>query len=593
MDFDTLAARALNASRTIHKPTYAGLRVLLGSLAKSKGTFEAFLTRRCLARESWRYFGFQILKEASATKKPTYRNCIVGSPLTMLAEAYVLGLMAEAPAFSVPPCAYSYLWPQESMAGRNFEYFFEGYDRRNRVVGQLLMEHPDAVAVVTDIKSFYPSVRKDRLRSKVEGRIRQIGDPSARRSIERFILGMLELKSPRTTGLPIGPDLSHALGHVALESVDAALVEAFGDRYLRYVDDIIVVAPKSEVRATLTKLRQALAEEGLSLNKSKQDEVEAATWHRENLSISPVEDSPAFEALVDDITLYLIHHPKQADELQQRFREAGFSLPIGRWRSMALSKRFRAHFGRKMSGLGGTLKWFRSWFTTQASLLDQARTAREALFAKAEELAEEQLPQSPTRRRWYVQKRRYVLNRLLYLFAPSDYGKLLALTPDIDEFFENRLVLEALATQDCSKALAYPGRVVTSICQLWPEHRPGIQPHIAWPSSPDRAEAESAAHFALFLSVLPPEAVLRSIDSRTPGGRILIEMCGRGYADRGRIEQQTYLDEMEYLYQSLPHEDVVRLMSSRFDELEEIGLDALLLGTPTYLVPGDIPLFSG
>ena len=459
-------------------------------------------------------------------------------------------------------------------------------------VGQLLVEHPDSVAVVTDIKAFYPSVNKDRLRSKVEVRLRGVGDTTTRRSIERFILALLELKSPKTTGLPVGPDLSHALAHVALESVDAQLLEAFGDRYLRYVDDIIVVCPKSEVRATLTKLRQALAPEGLLLKSKKQDEVDPATWHSENLSLSPVEESRSFEVLVDDITLYLIHHPHQADELQQRFRDAGFSLPIGRWRSMVMSKRFRAHFTSRFGRVGGFLKWFGTLFTKQAALVAQAVATRNALIAKAEQLSEEQQPSTPTRRRWYVQKRRYVLNRLLYLLSPGDYGRLLSRTPDIDEFFENFLVLKTLMSQDCTEALAYPGRVVSSICQLWPEHLQGFQPKITWPQSPDRAEAESAAHLALSLSVIPPKPFLQSLDKRTPGGRILIEMCSQGCADRTRIEHQTYLDEMDLLYESLPHEEVVRMMTSRFDQLEDIGLEALLLGSPTYLVPGDFPLFS-
>ena len=115
LDFETLAARALYSSRTAHMPTYAGLRVLLGTLANDKAAFAAFLDRRCRYRTSWRYYGFQIVKEAVSGRNPSFRNCVFGSPLTTLAKAHVLSLMAREPAFAVPTCAYSYEWP----AGRD------------------------------------------------------------------------------------------------------------------------------------------------------------------------------------------------------------------------------------------------------------------------------------------------------------------------------------------------------------------------------------------------------------------------------------------------------------------------------------------
>lgn len=285
-DFDTLAARALNASRTIHKPTYAGLRILLRSLANDKDAFAAFLSTRCQGRKDWRYFSLQIVKDAAQGKPPSYRNCVTGSPLTTLAEAYVLSLMAREPAFAVPPCAYSYHWPAEATAGRNFEYFFEGYERRNRAIAQRLTDCPDSVAVVTDIKSFYPSVQKDRLRAEVGRRCDLVTDGPTRMAIRQFTLGLIDLSSPKTAGIPIGPDLSHVLGHLALTTVDAALQARFGDRYFRYVDDMILVVPRSDVPESLRAVTAALGAEGLVLNGDKQDVIDPATWHREAASIS-------------------------------------------------------------------------------------------------------------------------------------------------------------------------------------------------------------------------------------------------------------------------------------------------------------------
>ena len=49
-------------------------------------------------------------------------------------------------------------------------------------------------------------------------------------------------------------------------------------------------------------------------------------------------------------------------------------------------------------------------------------------------------------------------------------------------------------------------------------------------------------------------------------------------ADRTQIEPLTYLDEMENLFRGVPHEEVTRLFTRRFDEFEDVGLEALSLG---------------
>jgi hypothetical protein len=582
MDFETLAARALNASRTIHKPTYAGLRILVSGLAKHKPAFKSFLAGRCLSRASWRYISFEIVKEAAKNKAPTYRNCITGSPLTILAEAHVLSLMAGQAAFAVPPCAYSYLWPDGSMSGRSFEHFIDGYEQRNLRVAELLSAAPGHVAVVADIRSFYPSVDRQRLHDKVAARVGQIQDQAVSDPIRKFTEAFLSLPVPRA-GIPIGPDLSHALGHLALESVDRAMREKYGERYLRYVDDVIIVCPNTEAASARVNLRQALAAEGLTLNEAKEDEVERTTWENECVSFCKRLDGESFESLLEDITVFLILSPHSADALHKRFREEGFSLPIARLRSLARSKRYRAHFRGRLSGFRGFWAWVKSWFATEASLVEKARSLRNRLLKDAERLAEDVPPSSPMRRRWYAQKRRYVLNRLLYLLPPQELPRLLQLTPDIDEFVESRVVLEALRSGDATTLLKYPGRVVSTFCQLWPEHRPATSPSVLWPKTGSRADADSATHLGLFLSMAPPEAYLRSLEETLPGYRLLIDICATGKPDRRKIERLSFLDELDLLYSTLPHEELVGLILSRFDELEDVGLEGLQLGGGNYL----------
>jgi len=173
------------------------------------------------------------------------------------------------------------------------------------------------------------------------------------------------------------------------------------------------------------------------------------------------------------------------------------------------------------------------------------------------------------------------------VLPPDEYRNLLGLIPEIEEFHEVRSVAAALAAGDASSILPYPGRVVTTFCQLWPEHHPGRKPLVNWPTAPGRAEAESAAHLALGLSIIPPAGALKAISRHTPGARILIELCGRPAADRTAITSLTYLDEMENLFRDIPHEEVQQLITRRFDESEDTGLDALALGAAGYPAPWD------
>lgn len=578
LDFDTIAARSLNSSRIVHKPTYAGLRLLLKAAAHRPASFLRLIHNRCRSRESWRYYSFQILKEASKDKPPVYRDCLSGSPLTTAAEAYVLGLMAAQPVFQPPSCAFSYLWPTTTRTGRSFEYFFDGYVRRNRRVATLLEENPNYLAVVTDIKSFYPNVNKERVRLKLAKCLKVVSDTTVARSIAQFVDSLLTLTSPKFAGIPIGPEVAHVLGHVALESVDAVMMKAYGDRYLRYVDDIIIVCPKSDAVTATNRLRDALAEEGLVLHDGKQDMVDEGTWRNNSISLSSDKGMDSFGLLLDEIILFLLRKPAEIEPLRQRLLGLGFSLPIRRLGSLVKSRRYRSHKRSHFRQQRGLFEWAKSWFITEASIIERATSVRESMLKLASSLAGDPIPTQPTSRKSYVQKRRYVFNRLLYLLSPNEYPRLLMLIPDADEFTEIRLAAGALAGKNGSMVLKYPGRVVDTFCQLWNEHHDSGIPLIDWPTSPSRAEAESAAHMALYFPVTPTDSFATSLSSRAPGSRILIDVCGRSSTGSHSIVPFSFLDELELLYRGISSGEVRQLVTSRFDELEELGLDALLLG---------------
>ena len=144
----TLLIRALNATRHSQFPTYIGLRLIASQLPPIENSYlRRALIRRLASGDKWNFRSFDLFKGAGRSGiegSHEYRACLAPSPLTSLAESFVLAKLASMPSFAVPACAYSYLWPKSAWSGSSYEYFVEGYKRRNLAVAQALPHVPGA-----------------------------------------------------------------------------------------------------------------------------------------------------------------------------------------------------------------------------------------------------------------------------------------------------------------------------------------------------------------------------------------------------------------------------------------------------------------
>ncbi len=587
LDFETLAARSLNTSRIVHKPTYAGLRLLLGAAKNHPAALLRLISNRCLTREAWRYYQFPILKEVGKHSLPQYRSCVTGSPLTTFAEAYVMGLMATKQAFQPPQSAYSYLWPPSQKSGRSYEYFYEGYSRRNQQISSLMAKDKNLVALVTDIKSFYPSVDKESVRKRVKKRLAAIENTTDSRIIGQFLDALLDVPATKSKGIPIGPEIAHVLGHVSLEDVDSVMESNHGPQYLRYVDDIIIVCSPSEVDKATERLRKALARENLQLQEGKSDIVMSQSWLEIADTNSHALAADSFLLLLDEISLYLVRHPKEVESTRKILLEHGFSLPIRRLGVLASSQRYRSY---TLGRIGKARGWYflaKKFLIDRASILSRAKATREHMLAVANRFSSDSVPTQPTARKAYIQRRRYVFNRLLYLLSPDEYSKLLNLIPPGDDFTEVRSVAMALAAKCASSIIDYPGRVVDTFCQLWIEQDDLGRPNFNWPAELNQARSESIAHMALYFSVDSPQASGNVGVSQPGDSRVLLDICRRMDTSNQQIDSFSYLDEVELLFRGSSLRDLQKIMRSRFDKMEELGLDGLMLGSTNSAFPFD------
>lgn len=125
-----------------------------------------------------------------------------------------------------------------------------------------------------DLSRYFDNIRHDRLLEKVAGRVQ---DGQVLAMIKQF------LKAGGRRGVPQGSPLSPLLANLALNDLDHAL-----DRgqsfitYVRYLDDMVVLAPDSQrgrrfTDRALERIRKEAERIGVSINESKTSVVSLAT----------------------------------------------------------------------------------------------------------------------------------------------------------------------------------------------------------------------------------------------------------------------------------------------------------------------------
>lgn len=128
------------------------------------------------------------------------------------------------------------------------------------------MNHQKHLAVDVDLKSFFDTIRHDRMMEKVA---RRVQDGRVLALVKQF------LKSTGECGIPQGSPLSPLLANVALNDLDHALGKGKGYlTYVRYLDDMVVLTFNSKrgrrwAERALERIREEAEAIGVQLNKEK------------------------------------------------------------------------------------------------------------------------------------------------------------------------------------------------------------------------------------------------------------------------------------------------------------------------------------
>ena len=570
-----LHVRSLNYCAWNHRFTYIGARILAESIHPDiiDTWSNEYIARKAQTTRRQVYWKYSLFKEVDSNGKPDYRKCVIGSPTTQLTEVWLLKRLSQERVFAQHPSVYSYFWSRQHST-HIFPYYFKGYMEREHRIAEAASEMADARVVVLDLKKFYPSVDVDKMRLRFAQRIERSGlSPLERNTAVQCVEELTSIKNEK--GLPIGPPLSHALANVFLEEFDKTLRAKFDERYFRYVDDVALVVPMADVKSAQSFFERVARDEGLEVNWGKLDILTGEEWadrvrHREHAREN------SFGQVVSDLRRYLAHNTEDFDRVRRLFQAEEFLLPFSRLRSVASSSGpFRRFLKNLWSQSGG---FFGQSIPRPPVLLERARHLRVELERRLRRAVERPLPSGGMTRRWAIQDIRYLLNRSLYLLPSKAREEVLNLLPDCVELEPSRAVLTALVTGDASELTKYPGPTVSSFCELWKESTTE-RPTFNWSSEPAKEERDGASVLALCGLSTPPKEWTNQL--REQSSQVMVNLSSGQRPTRRTFDDFSYIDEMESLFLK-PGIDVNRMLSTRFDDGEDVVLPTLGLGGDHY-----------
>lgn len=573
-NFKITSVRALNFWRPLFLPTYLGLRIFLNQLDDinlDKFLYN-FLFRKVKNRQLPRYRKFFQFKGKSDEKNYIYREFFAASPTSAISEAYCLKLLSTITTLENRKNVYSYRWPQHDCDGRCFSYFFSGYKERRDNVTEMLKNGENYTVFVYDIKKIYPSIDKEIIRKRLANHLEQLHDENDRAYANNICNNILNICN---NGIPVGPAPAHIFGNIALEIVDKYMTDLLGNRYLRYVDDIFLVLKNDESKKVHNRLTDLIESEGLKLHENKYDEMSKDDWLT---SISGAEEeqlSLEFDSFIQRIKLFLWWKAEKFEEIESAFKELAIPIPLKRFFIDSQYGRFH----RFMHGILRTTNWGLKIISqlhkeNPNRLSSEAIQLRKTFQRSIENLLEIELPKKGMKRRWIVQKLRFLLNRLIYLTPINDYKKLLYLAPEVEEFYEYRVLVKSIIDKNIDEIIKIPGAIVStfaSVCQHSDELKIKAYDPKLFES---KGAFESFCILSLYGIVDPPKSWIEKMKDNDSE---LMNFCRLSISSKRMLKDFSFEDEVRTLQLGTKKNKIKEIFDTRYSDQEAIILDGLLL----------------
>lgn len=444
-----LSVRAVNQYRRRDVLTYLGLRFYLeNSAARTDNWARRVASDLVLTRTSLPYFRVYHFKEATKSGGVEHRPIFLPGANEALAEAALLDECANHPfAFENPRCVFSYELSRDKDRTGVFQHYIGGLRGRHSAIAEACEAFPDGVVRYTDIKRFYPTVTTDLALGAWKGQSALAGmTPRHRELGEKLITEHGRAAGSGNEAILTGPMFSHLLANLALRELDNDLSANLPARYIRYVDDIILVGDRQAVKASLSVLQSRLSDLGLHLHDDsshKTIEVPTIEWLEGRHDFCESRQPVSWMTLIGDLKRYLLLRPEERENLQAVFRSEGFRIPVHDYRDAA----------QEASFLENVLSWARldrfrrnNQSISTESLLGQARCLRKSFEEEFRNSVDGAASLGGFSRKRRVPKLRYCAGRLIYLAPDNVLADLSPMADELPELHFHSKVMQTVAT---------------------------------------------------------------------------------------------------------------------------------------------------
>lgn len=458
--------RSLNQVKTLNPILYLCIRCFYEDFSESSARnnlFDELIKRKLEVRKHWATQKNKLYKEKSENNF-IYRDILSLSPFGMIAESYLMRLISQNKFIENKKFIYSYLLPENTKSNRNFQYYFNGYKRRNEDVYKALLNNKNSIALVLDLSKFYPSIEIETVKNKFITKLEENTESQLFKLASNITNSLLEQSSK---GVPIGTELSHLMAQIYLEDFDTKLSKRYSEKYFRYVDDIIIICNVTEKDDVIEYVKASLPSE-LNINTEKTDQLTLDEWkllHTNN----DLEEGNLFEVL-NFITAYVSMHPTKIDSLEQDIKSLGYNIPLSRIKHQAKSKGFMSYI-KSLIKNEKRYSTFEIYFTKNEYIVKQLINLQKFYLIEFNKLLKSNYDNSSSAvNRANTQKLKFVTNRLLYLSTLEDLERIGKALPETEKFEDTKEVINALVFKDLTNSIQYGGKVIQTICELWIEN---------------------------------------------------------------------------------------------------------------------------
>lgn len=448
--------RAVNQYRRRDVLTYLGLRYYLNnSAARTDQWARDVATNLLLTRSNLPYFHAHHFKEIASDGSIKHRDISLPGANEALAEAALLDECSNHNDFKSLPCVYSYRLICGKDRSGVFEHYFNGWHEREETIENVCLDYPNGVVRYTDIKRFYPSIGTDLALKTWQKRCDLGGISHLYRELgEKIITDHGNYGDSGNRSILTGPMFSHLLGNLVLRELDEDFSKDLPVRYLRYVDDIVLVGDVEKVTQSLNIVKDRLNELGFTLHdesSGKNYEVPATDWLKgHNDFHGSFHQTALWKILIGDLKKFLLLHPEERVNLHKAFLSEEFRIPVRDYTN-AVHERSNLERLRSLP----PQNWFRrkSQEITIETLMKHARVLRNIYDQKFRSLIDGAKALSGLDRKRHISKLRYYAGRLIYLATDDTLAFLSPAACELPELHFHAKVMEAVASGNIDKLL--------------------------------------------------------------------------------------------------------------------------------------------